>query len=89
MEDLGTLGGSNSLAWTINSSGQIVGWSETSSLADHAFLWMRSEGMKDLNTLVINLPAGIRLSRATGNNDAGQIVGETSNGSAFLLTPIP
>jgi probable HAF family extracellular repeat protein len=89
MTDLGTLGGSESNALAINSSGQIVGDSTTSSGAKHAFLWTASSGMQDLNTFVINLPAGISLMGATANNDAGQIVGYTSNSRAFLLTPIP
>jgi probable HAF family extracellular repeat protein len=50
--DLGTLGGSNSRAVSMNSSGQVVGYSELpSDTATHAFLWTRAGGMIDLGTL--------------------------------------
>lgn len=66
--DLGTLGGSYSYAYGINSNGQVVGDAQTSSGVQHAFLY--SGGiMTDLGTL------GGSLSIARSINDSGQIVG--------------
>lgn len=86
--DLGTLGGSYSYAFGVNSAGQVVGYSETllsSPFDPHAFLWESETGLQDLGTL------GGRTSFAYGINSLGQIVGEsvTSAGEthAFLWTP--
>jgi probable HAF family extracellular repeat protein len=49
--DLGTLGGSSSYAAAINSSGVVVGWSETKAGDTHAFRWTPAAGMVDLGTL--------------------------------------
>ena len=88
MTDLGTLGGQDSSAYGINASGQVVGDSRTADNQQHAFLY--SDGtMQDLNHL-IPADSGWELIRATGINDAGQIVGYGSIGGqthAFLLTP--
>jgi probable HAF family extracellular repeat protein len=87
LEDLGSLGGLNSFARAINSSGQIVGKSGDAGGLTHAFLYIGS--MVNLNQL---MPAGSgwELIEATDINDAGQIVGYGRfNGRirAFLLTP--
>ncbi len=97
MDDLGTLGGSRSIAYGVNASGQIVGYAEISAGVNRAFLWSddNSNGapdageMKDLNTL---LPGtGWTFEEARAINDRGQIVGTGVNPSgqthAFLLTP--
>ena len=84
MQDLGTLGGANSVASGINDSGQVVGYSEVSSGDRHAFLYTGGQ-MKDLGTL-----PGYVDSSASGINDSGQVVGysEVSSGDrhAFLYT---
>jgi probable HAF family extracellular repeat protein len=70
--DLGTLGGSSSVANGINSNGQIVGWSNIPSDTNpptHATLW-NSGVLTDLGTL------GGENSFAMAINDAGVVVGE-------------
>jgi probable HAF family extracellular repeat protein len=86
MTDLSTLPGlANSKGFSINSSGQVVGYCYDMNGQAAAFLWDSSHGMRDLTSL---LPAGSgwTLPVAYGINDSGQIVGGGSNG-AFLLTP--
>jgi probable HAF family extracellular repeat protein len=79
--DLGTLGGASSGALAINDVGQIAGISSLSDGDDRAFVWSKTQGMKDLGLL----HAGDLTSTASGINDAGQVVG-TSGGYAFLWT---
>ena len=89
MQDLGTLGGSSSLAYGINSSGDIVGSSYIpESENTHAFLWM-GDGLLDLNSLVPN-DSGWELNEAYAINDNGQIVGmgtRLGQTRAFRLDP--
>ena len=83
-QDLGTLPGDlSSQALGINAAGQVVGWS-----GSRAFLWQAGT-MADLNGLIPH-DFGWVLARATGINDAGQIVGSgliDGQRRAFLLTP--
>ena len=77
MNALGTLGGPSSVAFCINSLGQIAGASITSGYQSDIFLY--SDGsMQDLG-------AG---DAAFGINDSGQIVGDTgeSGNTAFLYS---
>jgi probable HAF family extracellular repeat protein len=76
MHDLGTLGGTESVALAINAGGQVVGWSRVASGATHAFLWTAASGMRDLGTL----PDG-QSSSANGINALGQIVGSSTSAS--------
>ena len=70
MVDLGTLGGSTSVALAVNASGQVVGWSLIAGdIHVHAFLWSKKTGMVDLDTL------GGSFSVAVALNDYGQVVG--------------
>lgn len=79
--DLGSLGGTGGEALAVNDSGQVVGFSETSSRQNHAFLW-KNGTMQDLGTL------GGDNSTAFAINAAGQVVGFSSTSSgevhAFL-----
>src|SRR5439155_1746788 len=80
--DLGTLpGGTNSVAKGINSAGDVVGYSDTASGDQHAFLYKHGT-MTDLGTL----PGG-SFSIANGINQTGAVVGysDTASGNhAFL-----
>ncbi|MDJ0554170.1 MAG: DUF3466 family protein [Microcoleaceae cyanobacterium MO_207.B10] len=67
--DLGTLGGSLSLAKDINKYGQIVGYSINKNGEQRAFVWDNNQGMQDIGTL------GGDFSCAYGINDYGQVVG--------------
>jgi probable HAF family extracellular repeat protein len=82
MQDLGTLGGTDSDAFVINASGQIAGMSVTSSGAVDPFLWEDGK-MIDLGTL------GGTFGYPNMINARGQIVGFSDvagdlSGHAFL-----
>lgn len=74
MSDLGTLGGSNSEAYSINVSGQISGYAQTAS-GDHAFVYSGGK-MKDIGAL---LGAGLANSYGLSINDAGHVAGLAYN----------
>jgi probable HAF family extracellular repeat protein len=90
MKDLGTLGGSNSLARGITDAGQIVGSANLSGdTIAHAFTWTTKSEMQDLNNM-IPPNSGWELYSANAVSENGQIVGDgVINGQthAFLLTP--
>lgn len=93
LTDLGTVDGDpNSVAYGINSAGQIVGGTTQEiylSTFLHAFLW-ENGSIADLNEL-ISPGSHVQLVVAPGINEQGQIVAQGSlpNGDlhAFLLTP--
>ncbi|MGB7924786.1 MAG: FG-GAP-like repeat-containing protein [Pyrinomonadaceae bacterium] len=66
--DLGTLGGTESMAYGINESGQIVGYAFNSSQKRRAFLYSNGQ-MRDLGTL------GGPQSTAFSINETGQVAG--------------
>jgi probable HAF family extracellular repeat protein len=82
MQDLGTLGGPDALAFFLNQRGQVAGFSYTNSTPNSAtdacgtnvptadpFLWEQEKGMIDLGTLggTCGIPAAL--------NSLGQVVG--------------
>ena len=88
--DLGTLGGTESRAYGLNSNGDVVG-SYVAGGVTHAFVWHDSDGdwemdageMQDLGTL------GGAQRAASSINDSGQITGwankkNTTNHTAFV-----
>ena len=73
--DLGSLGGTGyrggNLAIGVNDLGQVVGNSDLpGDTANHAFLWSKGKGMKDLGTL-----HGDAISAAFSINNSGRVVG--------------
>ncbi|MBK9453236.1 MAG: FxDxF family PEP-CTERM protein [Bacteroidetes bacterium] len=87
MADLGALNDGTSLAFGINDSGQVVGYSN-----DLAFLY-ENGSMQDLN-LLLSASIGTSLSYASAINSSGQIIAYGSNGHSYLLnrdniSPIP
>jgi len=90
LKDLAVIAGdTDSLALGMNSFGQVVGWSGTSS-SMRAFLWQHGV-MIDLNTL-LSPDSGFQLATANYINDAGEIAAQamvesTGEMHAVLLTP--
>ena len=86
VKDLGTLGGSISLATSVNIFGQVVGQSAVvNETASHSFLWTKNRGLRDLGTL------GGFSSRPYHINALSQVVGESFTAGnltshAFLWT---
>ena len=75
------LAGGPSTASAVNSLGQVAGWSVISSTSNHAILWSKTSGIRDLGTL------GGGSSFATAINPSGQVVGfsdTTGFSHAFL-----
>jgi len=83
---LGTLGGRDSLAFDINDSGQVAGWSDTSLQTggdSHAFVFQNGA----LHDIGVNIST--RRSEAHSINAVGQVAGVASsntNNGAFVYT---
>ena len=75
--DLGTLGGTFSIALAVNDRDEVVGSASLPNFDEHGFLW-RNGTMMDLGTL------GGSFSRATGINNRGQVVGASSTAGAEI-----
>jgi probable HAF family extracellular repeat protein len=83
--DLGSLGGTvntgllgvGNAALSINNQGWVAGASSLAgNTSNHAFLWTRATGMRDLGTLT-----GFTSSAAAGVNDRGEVVGTSYDAS--------
>jgi len=87
--DLGTLGGSYSDAYSINSSGTVFGRAQIAGNAEfHAFMYSQG-AMTDLNTLLDSTGIGWDLQSAELTS-SGQIIGYgyfNGNADSFLLVP--
>ena len=95
MTDLGTLpGGSHSVGFGINDSGQVTGYALTAGGALHGFLYSGGT-MQDLNNLLDlgnPLNTGWTITEGRGINDSFGMTGYgTYNGQtrAFLMAPVP
>ena len=78
IRDLGTLGGSVSLAQDINDRGQVVGWSYVRDRVQRAVLWEAGR-IRNLGALPGRFPqSSERDSEAYALNERGQIVGSSS-----------
>uniref|UniRef100_A0A7C4AHU5 HAF repeat-containing protein n=1 Tax=Fundidesulfovibrio putealis TaxID=270496 RepID=A0A7C4AHU5_9BACT len=89
--DLGTLGGTTSMAFAIHDGGWVVGQATTASSEARAFLYAGNT-LYDLNALAVGTNPFLRLTRATGINASGWIVGygylkSTGSEHAFLAVP--
>jgi probable HAF family extracellular repeat protein len=80
MTSLGTLGGPESTAFSVNQVGQVVGSAETSNMNDRAFIWTDFDGdnISDLGEMK-QLPDMGLSSAANGVNDLGVAAGFVLN----------
>ncbi|HUT30077.1 MAG TPA: hypothetical protein VMX13_09820 [Sedimentisphaerales bacterium] len=78
---LGTLGGKQSVAYSINDKGQVAGCSETDEGYRRAFIWDDVNGMTDLGTL------GGKTSAAFAVNNRSQVLGHSSDskGNCYMV----
>src|SRR5665213_610130 len=81
MQDLGTLGGTNSGGTGINAGGQVAGWAFlTGDGPHHAFLYTNGS-MQDLGTL----GGAVDVSEADAVNVSGQVTGFSFNSDAVQV----
>jgi probable HAF family extracellular repeat protein len=93
MVDLGALDSNpssataDSFATAINRHGEVVGGAEPGSVSrnHHAFIWIKGQGMIDLNSRIPHAPAGIELTSALAISDSGAIVADSNIGLVLLL----
>jgi probable HAF family extracellular repeat protein len=93
MQDLGTLGGSESRAYSVSADGSVVvGWALNAAGYVRAFRWTASRGMEDLNTTYASLltNGSVLIEARAISPDGRYIVGWGRNAAtgryeAFLL----
>lgn len=74
-------------ARAINGAEQVVGSFVAAGDARRAFIWTAGGGLRDLNQLVKDKPAGMVLSEAVAISDTGAILAR-SNAGLVLLRPL-
>jgi probable HAF family extracellular repeat protein len=89
VEDLGTFGGHNSMAYALNASGVVVGYANDAAGGVRAFLRAPGQPMVDLGDFNRDYTRGVV---AEDVNDAGQVVGSAMHNSygwyrTFVITP--
>jgi probable HAF family extracellular repeat protein len=75
--DLGSLGGSPSIARSVNAQGVVAGVSYLANGTYHAFVWSITNGLVDIGTV-----PGDNSSQAFAINDNGEVVGPSHPASA-------
>lgn len=75
IQDIGDLGGGNSMATGINDAGQIVGSSRDSSGQFHSFIWDSNGGMQRFGDISSHTFFGVKI------NNSGQLAGEFNDAS--------
>lgn len=81
IQDLGTLGGSTSVAIGVNEAGEVVGSADLPSGRGHAFLWSSLSGMQDLDGSLDHESYGRAI------NNLHQVAGVRDLLEVFLWTP--
>jgi probable HAF family extracellular repeat protein len=72
VQDIGTLGGGQTLAVDLNDLGQVTGSSLTGAGTEHAFIWRAGSGMLDIGT-----PTGSGESSGSAINRHGVVTGSS------------
>ncbi len=89
---LGTFGGNESRAFSVNDNGAIVGFARDTENDKKAMISYDGVSMLDLNDLVTNMEGWSELNVANAINENGEIVGYGINAlgqeEAFLLSPV-
>jgi probable HAF family extracellular repeat protein len=78
VQDIGTLGGPETLATDLNNTGQVTGGSILANGSEHAFVWRAASGMLDLGVL-----PGAANARAAAINNLGVVTG-TAEGFSLV-----
>jgi probable HAF family extracellular repeat protein len=85
--DIHPVWGAYSTSYALNNRGEVVGGVGMEDNTFRAFRWTQQDGTVDLNTRVVNAPAGLQLQNAMAISDSGRIVCATNNG-LVLLVPV-
>lgn len=92
--DLGDMGSGTAGAFSMNSFGAVVGVSSYADATFASFLWTETDGLLDLNKLVVGDGSVYSSFEGFDINDSGQIVGvaqlaHQGDYRALVLTPVP